>query len=282
MEETEDCLQRALESEQVVRENLKQIQQMLVESLRSEKFANDRFYEVLLLIGDQINNPLNGLINNLVLVREYFDKIGQENEELEEAYQSAIKLNKNIKEISQRFSVKDNRFFPNIQKVNLYDVLQNTSKKYAIRIRKKNIEFNFPEWSDRELMIFADPVKLTDILEVLLDNAIRHTQKGSISITIHVENIDFHPQKSFSEKTIFYPSGQRACIAIKDTGCGMDSLQLDRLNNRKNTKTTIGLSIVISQILLEMMDGIVVFASGGTGRGTTIRLYLPITRRDRS
>ncbi|MGK7927118.1 MAG: sensor histidine kinase [Spirulina sp.] len=282
MGEARDCLQRVIESEQVAREKLRQSQHRLAESLRSEKLSNDRLYEVLLLIGDRINNPLNGLMSNLMFVREYFDEIGQKNEELEEAYQSAIKLDENIKEISQRFSVKHSSFFPDIRRFDLYDILQNMSEKYSAKIQKKGIEFQQPEWSDRELMIFADPVKLTDILEVLLDNAVRHTHKGSISIKIHVENIDFHTPKSFSEKTIFYPSGQRACIAIKDTGCGMDSVQLDRLNNRWRTKTTTGLSLVISQILLEMMDGIMVFASEGTGKGTTVRLYLPTAQNDLS
>ncbi len=187
-----------------------------------------------------------------------------------------------MKEILQLFSVKDNNFWTDIQKVNLRDLLQKVSKKYDAKIQKKGMEFQQPEWSDRELMIFADPDKLTGILEVLLDNAVRHTQKGSISLKIYVENVDICPQRSASDKTIFYPSGQRACIAIQDTGCGMDSVQLDRLNNRWRTKTTTGLSLVISQILLEMMDGIMVFASEGTGKGATVRLYLPTAQNDLS
>ncbi|MGK7927582.1 MAG: ATP-binding protein [Spirulina sp.] len=280
MRKAKDGLQRALESEQLARENLRKIQHRLEDSLRAEQLANDRLYEVLLLVFDHVGNPLNGLISNLVFVQDYFDEIGQNNQDLEEAYESAIRLDKNVKEISQLFSVNDNNFFPDIQKVNLHDIVQKATEKYSAKIQEKGIELHLPEWSDRELMIFADFTELTGILEVLLDNAVRHTQKGSISIKIDIENVDRQTQTSQEQKDIFYPTGQRACIIIQDTGCGMDRVELDRLNNPRKTRTTTGLSIVIARILLEMMDGIMVFESEGSGKGTIVRLCLPTAKND--
>ena len=281
----EEKLQTSLQAEKSANEKLEQAQQELQKALKAERLSSERLRTVLLLIFDQFGNPLNGIMLNLNLFKEDFKdglcEIGEENEEIELAYQSAILLYERLQKISKMFSIADNKFFADIQPIDLRNIVNKIYKQYLPIIRENGLEFNIREWQDRELMIYADPEKLTEVLNVLIDNAIRYTESGQITIKTHIENVDRQTQKikldndEFNGNS-FYATGQKACILIRDTGCGMNREQIERLNN---PRTNTGLSLVMTRIIMEIMDGTMSIESEGKGKGTGITLYLPTAKK---
>lgn len=97
--------------------------------------------------------------------------------------------------------------------------------------------------------LFGDPLRLGQVLTNLLDNAIKFTEEGTVTLSIA-----FHEQTGSSVKLLF---------SVRDTGCGLAPetisklftpfTQADASISRRFGGTGLGLSI--SKQLVEMMDG---------------------------
>lgn len=120
-------------------------------------------------------------------------------------------------------------------------------------------------------MVNLDRDKIIQVLTNLVDNAVKFTEKGGITITTAKnDNI--------------------ICVSVQDTGCGikkedMSKLfnqfeQLSGVNDRKTGGT--GLGLAICKEIIEKHNGKIT-AESEFGEGTTISFVLPIKdRRNRS
>jgi signal transduction histidine kinase/DNA-binding NarL/FixJ family response regulator len=126
----------------------------------------------------------------------------------------------------------------------------------------QSLEPNLPKW------IRIDPVRLKQILINLISNAIKFTDRGSVSISVARAKL-----------------GSRAALAfeVKDTGIGIPNekvasvferfTQADTKASRGRGGTGLGLSI--SRRLAELMEGTLALESQ-VGTGTTVRLTIPL------
>lgn len=111
----------------------------------------------------------------------------------------------------------------------------------------------------------ADPGALAQILRNLLDNAVRHTDAGTITVEVRER-----PEEGVIE------------VAVRDTGSGIPESALSRIferfyrldpgRSRAEGGTGLGLSIV--RHLVRRMGG-EIGAESELGKGTTIRFTLP-------
>jgi signal transduction histidine kinase len=109
----------------------------------------------------------------------------------------------------------------------------------------------------------VDPVRLRQILENLLNNALRYTpQGGSIRI---IANSD----------------GRAVFVTVADTGTGIPPEHLPHLFERfwKSADSGgSGLGLAIARTLVEAHGG-QIHAESTLGRGTTLRLQLPLSEQ---
>jgi signal transduction histidine kinase/HAMP domain-containing protein len=124
--------------------------------------------------------------------------------------------------------------------------------------------------SDPEVKVFADRTRLRQVMINLVNNAIKFTEKGKISI------------RAMQQKD------EKILIAVKDTGIGIppDKLetifqefaQIDTSTTRKAGGT--GLGLPISRRLVEMHGGRLWAESKGvSGKGSTFYVELPLEAR---
>ncbi|MEM9537976.1 MAG: sensor histidine kinase [Cyanobacteria bacterium P01_E01_bin.42] len=290
LKEAKKQLQESLEAERLANDRLTQTQQKLKDSLQAERLANDRLREFLRCMSDRFRTPLTGLMMNLDLLRDEVQdgtiEIGKENEEtLEDAYLSTQKLYDRHEQIAQMFSIAGEQFNnPDIQQVNLTQILRELSEEYQGKIQEKGLDFQSRGWQDTEILIYADPIRLHEVLKALVDNAVTYTHTGSILLNTYIESIEetTEPTDLGNNKTngnSFFPTGQRACILIQDTGVGISRQKLEKVNNPWKHRMTEGLSIVIAHILMEMMKSTIIFDSEGENKGTTVQLYFPTVKK---
>lgn len=115
-------------------------------------------------------------------------------------------------------------------------------------------------------LVLADRTALRQILSNLLENAIRYTRQGTVTIST---------ESTRGEEG-------RVIISVSDTGAGIAATHLPRIferfyradtgRDRKAGGTGLGLAIV--RHLVEAHGGRVE-ATSALGRGTTIRVFLP-------
>jgi signal transduction histidine kinase len=135
---------------------------------------------------------------------------------------------------------------------------------------EKNTALFIEEDSDQELEIFADNTRLRQVIINLVNNAIKFTANGKISL--RVSQMD----------------GARALITVKDTGIGIpphlletifeEFSQVDTSTTRKAGGT--GLGLPISRKLVDMHGGRLWAESTGVeGEGSTFFVEMPIEAR---
>lgn len=114
--------------------------------------------------------------------------------------------------------------------------------------------------------VFADPVRLTQVVTNLLSNSSKYTGKGG------------HVWLSVQQQ------GEGVALSVRDDGIGISAdllphvfdlfSQADRSLERQQGGLGIGLTLVRS--LVEMHDGTVKAASEGEGRGSEFTILLPV------
>ena len=115
-------------------------------------------------------------------------------------------------------------------------------------------------------MILADEERLLQVMINLIDNALRHTERGSV--VIESEELD-----------------QVLEIRVKDTGCGMSPEQVERLFQPFSTTEGfelgplggIGLGLAMSKHLVELHGG-AINVSSILGEGSCFSLRLPLDK----
>jgi len=149
-------------------------------------------------------------------------------------------------------------------------MISDTVQLNLSRIGSKQIAFNLNINEDVPSEMFGDELRIKQILNNLLSNAFKYTQKGRVDLSISAEYGD---KEDSSDVTLV--------CHVSDTGQGMEDWQVSRLfdeysrfdltTNRMIEGTGLGMSI--TQHLVSMMKGeISVKSDPGEGSSFIVRL----------
>lgn len=152
----------------------------------------------------------------------------------------------------------------------VHDIMEEVTSITSSLANDKNLALYIEPDSDREVQIIADRTRLRQVMINLVNNAIKFTENGHVSIQV--------------EKT----DEENILIAVHDTGLGIPQDQLDEIFNeftQVDTSTTrkaggTGLGLPISRRLVEMHGGkLWADSTGIEGHGSTFYVKLPIEAR---
>lgn len=158
---------------------------------------------------------------------------------------------------------------------NLRNLLAQTVKLWQGEARGKGLTLRIEGASSVPALVQADPMRLRQVLNNLISNAMKFTASGSVTLRV----------RAWEEE----PSSYALLIEVADTGPGMTADQLARLFNpfdqtaegvsARHGGTGLGLSI--SRDLVELMGGRLTARSRpGEGAVFTISLILPRGQTD--
>lgn len=148
------------------------------------------------------------------------------------------------------------------------EYLEDTISMLSPAAQEKDIELVLLIDSDIPDTITADPLRLTQVLTNLLNNAVKFTDQGSIILHVRLD------PETDSESIL---------MSVIDTGIGISEAAQEKLFRpfyQEDSKATrkrggTGLGLVISKQLIEMMGGTVSFESK-LDKGTTFNVSVPI------
>jgi two-component system, OmpR family, sensor histidine kinase CiaH len=180
-------------------------------------------------------------------------------------------LESNLEEVNNLQYLSDNLIklaqthTPNgikFETVSFFDIATEAIRKVEKLAKKKNIDI---EKSIEESLLLADRQGLTELLVILLDNAIKYSpENSSINLT--------------SKK-----SGKNLKIEVKDQGIGIDKKDLPMLFKRfyradsarsKKDADGFGLGLSIAKDIIEKHNGTIEVKSK-PGVGTTFQIKIP-------
>jgi signal transduction histidine kinase/CheY-like chemotaxis protein/HPt (histidine-containing phosphotransfer) domain-containing protein/HAMP domain-containing protein len=153
----------------------------------------------------------------------------------------------------------------------IHDIVQINIMRYEA----KSIEFVLNVDENLPLLLIGDELRIKQILNNLLSNAYKYTEKGTIKLAVYDESADSYPSdtKDASKKILVF--------VISDTGQGMTADQVQKLgieysrfNMEANRKTEgTGLGMNITRNLIQLMNGSVsVESTPEAGSTFTVRI----------
>lgn len=145
----------------------------------------------------------------------------------------------------------------------LFDTL---AMSYIPAANNKHLEFRYTCDEKLNKLFIGCPLYIRQIVENIVSNALKFTEKGFIEIEIMLQ-----------EETVV--------IRIKDSGCGMPKeeqakvfKEFTRLKNAQGAEG-FGLGLAISQKLVHLLNGKIDFSSE-KGIGTTFNVYIPLKKSE--
>ena len=121
--------------------------------------------------------------------------------------------------------------------------------------------------------IHVDTDRMTQVLNNLVSNALRHTQKGEIVL-------------SASARALSEGTAQAVRMSVRDTGAGIDPVDLPYVFDRfyradkarqRDSGDSSGLGLAIAKAIVEAHGG-TISAESAPGQGTTFTIILPTSR----
>ncbi|MBI1183112.1 response regulator [bacterium] len=149
----------------------------------------------------------------------------------------------------------------------LKDLVRSVKEALAVKAHDKGINLHVMLDDNLPEVVMADPTRLTQILNNLVGNAVKFTQKGSVTIELKViKRVDKLVNINFS---------------VIDTGIGIPTEQQEKIFEKfsqASTSTTrefggTGLGLSITKRLLELQDSEIKLISV-PGKGTTFSFEL--------
>ena len=197
----------------------------------------------------EIRTPLNGIVGLVDLARKEMlsEKVDSYLQKVTFSSQILMSVINDILDFSK---IEAGKLDIETTSFSLHSLFENVLAIVAIRAQEKNLQVRFYVDPTIPPQCVGDPLRITQILLNLCNNAVKFTDRGSVKINI---------------KYVLNESGNEALITalVEDTGIGMTDTQLqnvfqpftqaDDSTNRKYGGTGLGLAIV--KQLTELMGG---------------------------
>jgi PAS domain S-box-containing protein len=240
---------------------LKQFEEEMKMSKEAAEDSNKAKSEFLANMSHEISTPLNGIIGmtNLTIGT---DLTIEQKENLNIVQMCANTLLKVINNILDFSKIEAGKMTIEAIEFEIKEIIDRTVKSHMFAAKEKGLELVYEIAPEIPKYLIGDPVKIHQILNNLIGNAMKFTENGQISITVE---IDTATNKNLKLK-----------FSVKDTGIGLteeDMKQLFKSFSQVDGSITrkyggTGLGLVISKQLIEMLGG-EVWVESKKGVGST-------------
>lgn len=226
-----------------------------------EKLKND-FIEKM---SRELRTPLNSIIEAIisVLTGENETLSDSSKVSLRSALDDGTEFLRTLQNILDLWKIKQRELPVEIQEVNFREVVEEAIFSVQDRISEKPVAVE-QQFSEPFPKIRTDLAKVNQILYLLLENAVKFTLRGKITISTSLQN------------------DQLKC-EVRDTGIGIcpddqprifeEFFQVDELSSRTYPGAGLGLALVRDLVVL--MDGDISVKSDA-GQGTSVTFQIPV------
>jgi PAS domain S-box-containing protein len=222
-------------------------------------------------IAHDFNNLLTAIVGNIQLAKRRARSVEATLEYLEEvetAAQRAASLTQQLLAFSRRQHLSR-------CSLNLNELLSRLIKMLR-PILGENLEISLKLEPDLAL-VFADPTQIEQVIMNLALNARDATADvGQLTFETHNVTLD----EAFCRDHPWAKPGRYVQVVVSDTGCGMDAETQQRIFEpfftTKEVGKGTGLGLAVVYGIVKQHDGLIHLYSE-LGRGTSFRIYLPVT-----
>lgn len=234
--------------------------------------ANETKTDFLANMSHEIRTPINAMLgfDEMILREESDEQIVEYASNIKKAGANLLSLINDILDFSKvesgKMEIVNDEYKTNSM---LADVINMTYMK----AQEKGLSFDIFIGKDIPRSLYGDEMRVKQILTNVLNNAVKYTEKGSVSLSVNFDKLGGNQG--------------RLRISVADTGIGIKSENIGRItesfqrfdlqHNRSIEGAGLGMSIVAS--LLKIMGGKLQIYST-YGKGSDFRMIIPQEIRD--
>ena len=260
--------------------------QALEYASKEAQVANQLKNEFLRVISHELRTPLNGIINSISLIQDgYCDTKTEEEEYLKIASDSSQHLLNLVDDILDIALIEEGKLSVMLEPTDLMQIVKDAVNLQMLDIQQKNLTLDLPT-PDQPIIVQADPDKLKQVFINILNNSVKFTKSGGITISTRIELatnslIEMQNNTASKSTTVRY----QVVVTITDTGIGVALGHQQKIFEpfaMADGSTTrefggIGLGLAISRRLMQMMGGFITLDSPGLDLGTTVMISIPLS-----
>ncbi len=179
--------------------------------------------------------------------------------------ENSRRLARLIDDLAAVSRAEEGSFRLDMRNVDLVDVAQATLTGAAARFANAGVHLHGPGTSPA--VVIGDRDRLAEVLDQLLDNALRHTRPGD-DVSIAIAGL-----------------GDSVELTVTDTGSGFAPGEEEKIFQRfyrvdpaRTAAQGSGIGLTIARALIEAHGGLLRATSLGPGRGATFTVTLPTTQ----
>lgn len=250
---------------QILRMRVIEATKELAGAYRELKKLDDSKTEFLSLASHQLRTPLSAIKGYLSMVLEgNFGKLQKETEEaLKNVYQSNEHLIALVNDLLNITRIEAGRLEYHPQETDLGKLIEEVIKESELAAKNKGLDLKYK--ASKLPLVKIDPDKIRQVLINLIDNALKYTRKGSV--TVWAKRMD-----------------SKILVEVKDTGIGISPDKMDSLfewfsrgkGAYRLASGGFGLGLYIAKKIIEKANGKIWAESPGENKGSTFSFTLPI------
>ena len=242
-------------------------------AIQKAEDANRLKSEFLATMSHEIRSPMSGVLGMAELLLD--TPLSVEQRGLTKTIlNSGEILLKIIEDILDFSKIEANKLELDIIAVNMLDLVDDVCLLYSTKARDKALELAVRYVPGTEQFVYGDSLRIRQILGNLINNAIKFTETGYITLTVEQEEGGHLSADQVLLK-----------FSVTDTGVGIDPQDHERIFEKfsqANSSTTrnyggTGLGLSITKQLIEMMGGTIGVKSE-LGKGSVFEFTLPMKR----
>jgi signal transduction histidine kinase/DNA-binding NarL/FixJ family response regulator/HPt (histidine-containing phosphotransfer) domain-containing protein len=257
------------------------------EARRIAERSNTAKSEFLANMSHEIRTPINAILGmNEIILRnslESKDSLPKEREKICDVFKDICIYSGNIESAGNNLLsiINDILDFSKIEAGKLEiinadyrfgSVLNDVSNMIVFKAQSKNLKYHVQVESNVPDHLFGDEVRIRQIITNILNNAVKYTETGSVSL-----NVSCDPNSTIEKGELI-----DLIITVRDTGIGIRPEDIDKLFKkfermdleRNSTVEGTGLGLAITQSLLTLMNGRIKVDSI-YGEGSTFTIHIP-------
>lgn len=227
--------------------------------------ANTNKTNFLSNMSHELRTPLTSIISSIDEIKSYNlpQEIKDNLNDIIDSSNSLLDIVGNVIEINK---IENKVYDLKEKNYDIRDVVEKLIKLYTKKYSKENVVFKYSVSDNTPSNLFGDKTKIKEIINNILDNSFKYTNKGSISLTIN----------SVLDNDIC-----NLIIEIKDTGIGIKSEDLNKIFNGNDIDNDInsnvnrdGLGLLVSKDLVNLLNGTITVSSY-YGSGSVFTINIP-------
>jgi signal transduction histidine kinase len=220
--------------------------------------------EFLSFASHQVKSPMAVAKGYAELIAEGIENVPEQAKDFAKKIKESVdNLLVLIEEFMDYRRIEEGKIEFNFEKLDIISFIREIVEKMKLLAMEKNLSLDFESKFD-SLIINVDKLRFSQVIQNLIDNAIKYTKEGWVKVKVDKED-------------------NEVLISVSDSGVGMSKELQQKLfgqfvrdpSIKKEIRGT-GLGLYIAKHIIEAHKGKIWAESEGIGKGSTFYIKLPI------